>query len=77
MNTKFIPLDQVISAASALFLSCGVGLLKMLPGKFENIGDQVPVDFVSNAIICISASMAKQNKVQSRIATFRALCYIL
>jgi hypothetical protein len=30
----------------------------------ENIGDQVPVDYVSNAILGISFAMAKQNKVR-------------
>lgn len=44
-----------ISAAGAFYLSAGLGLLKIAIGNENNIGDQVPVDIVSNTVIVCGA----------------------
>ena len=47
---------DVISAAGALIVSCGMGVLKFLPGNPNNIGDVVPVDYVVNSVLaCVPA----------------------
>lgn len=48
-----------ISAAGAFYLSGGLGLLKICIGNKNNIGDQVPVDTVSNAVIVAAALFCK------------------
>lgn len=42
----------------------GLGFLKFLPGRMELVGDQVPVDIVSNAILacaCVNGNMDQYN----------------
>ena len=51
-----------VSAAGAIYLSAALGVTQQLPGSMHLIGDQVPVDFVSNTIICSTAAKARQNK---------------
>ena len=36
-----------------------IGILKILPGKLKNIGDQIPVDLVVNTVICAAALYCK------------------
>lgn len=48
-----------ISAAGAFYLSAGLGLLKIAIGNENNIGDQVPVDIVSNTVIVCGALFCK------------------
>ena len=52
---------DAVSAAGAVFLVVGLGYLSIMPGDVNKIGDHVPVDFVSNAIIMISADIARLN----------------
>eukprot|EP00474_Spongospora_subterranea_P005553 CRZ06011.1 hypothetical protein [Spongospora subterranea] len=42
---------DVISAAGALYVAVGLGVVRVLPGNPDHIGDIVPVDFVVNAIL--------------------------
>lgn len=51
-----------ISAAGAFYLSAGLGLLKIAIGNENNIGDQVPVDIVSNAVIVSAALFCKSGQ---------------
>jgi glycerone phosphate O-acyltransferase/fatty acyl-CoA reductase len=44
-----------VSAAGAFYLSVGLGLMKYSIGNPSNIGDQIPVDYVSNAVIVAAA----------------------
>jgi 1-acyl-sn-glycerol-3-phosphate acyltransferase len=48
-----------VSAAGAFYLSGGLGLLKIAIGNQNNIGDQIPVDLVSNAVIVCAALYCK------------------
>jgi len=54
--------DQALAAA-ALYLSAGVGFLKFFPGKMDMIGDQIPVDIVSNATLIATYLNAKKDSV--------------
>lgn len=47
-----------VSAAGAFYLSAGLGLLKVGIGNLDNIGDQIPVDFVCNTILVAAALQA-------------------
>ncbi len=42
---------DVISAAGAVYIAVGMGVIKFLPGSPKNVGDVIPVDYVANAII--------------------------
>jgi len=44
--------------AGALYILGGLGILKVLKGDPKIIGDQIPVDFCSNAIIVAGAKYA-------------------
>eukprot|EP01114_Cavostelium_apophysatum_P008017 TRINITY_DN2026_c0_g1_i1.p1 TRINITY_DN2026_c0_g1~~TRINITY_DN2026_c0_g1_i1.p1 ORF type:complete len:494 (-),score=126.94 TRINITY_DN2026_c0_g1_i1:36-1517(-) len=50
-------------AAGALFLASGVGFLKFFPCREDLVGDQVPVDIVSNATLIFTYQNAKQDRV--------------
>ena len=52
---------DTVSAAGALILSTGLGLLRIISGKEECIGDQIPVDLVVNAVICAAVFYCKPN----------------
>ena len=47
-----------VSAAGAFYLSAGLGLLKVGIGNLNNIGDQIPVDFVGNTILGAAGQLA-------------------
>lgn len=52
-----------ISAASALYVTVGVGVMKfMLTHQPDQIGDQVPADLVSNGIIAATADIAGEDR---------------
>ena len=53
-----------ISASSAVYFFIGLGILKYMQGNGDNIGDQVPVDFVSDFIIVAGAAMANSKKLE-------------
>mmetsp|Transcript_15877 Transcript_15877/g.31108 ORF Transcript_15877/g.31108 Transcript_15877/m.31108 type:complete len:1225 (+) Transcript_15877:37-3711(+) len=42
---------DVISAAGAVYLAAGLGVLRFLPGSPKSIADVVPVDYVANSIL--------------------------
>ena len=54
-------LDSV-SASAAIFLFAGLGILKHLNGNKHIIGDNVPVDFVSDFTIVVAAVKANTKK---------------
>jgi 1-acyl-sn-glycerol-3-phosphate acyltransferase len=53
---------DVISAAGAVYVAMGMGVIKFLEGANTNVGDVIPVDYVSNAIIVASAIIFKKRK---------------
>lgn len=53
---------DVISAAGAVFLAVGMGVVKFLQGDPENIGDVIPVDYVSNSILVSIPAIYNQNR---------------
>ena len=52
---------DVISAAGAVYLSVGLGVLKFLPGSEHNMGDVVPVDYVTNVILAAIPAISNRN----------------
>jgi len=50
---------EKVTMAGALYLLGGIGLLKVLKGDPKIVGDQIPVDFCSNAIIVAGARYAR------------------
>ena len=53
---------DVISAAGAVYLSVGLGVLKFLPGSEHNMADVVPVDYVTNVILGAIPAIRHQNR---------------
>lgn len=53
---------DVVSAAGAVYVACGLGVLKFLPGNPNNVADIVPVDTVINAMLCAIPSIAGQDR---------------
>eukprot|EP00750_Incisomonas_marina_P014133 INCI17608.4.p1 GENE.INCI17608.4~~INCI17608.4.p1 ORF type:complete len:1235 (+),score=194.75 INCI17608.4:93-3707(+) len=53
-----------VSAAGAVFLAGGLGLLKIIPGDMRGIADIVPVDTVVNYILVSALSVANTNSFQ-------------
>ena len=53
-----------VSAAGAIFLAAGFGILTILPGNPRSIADIVPVDIVSNAILVAAALKKPDGEVQ-------------
>jgi len=51
-----------VSAASAVFLLAGIGVVKYIEGDPAYLSDQVPVDFVADAMIVAAATYANCNK---------------
>lgn len=47
-----------INAAGSIYLAVALGILQYLPGDISLIGDQIPVDYVSNCIIAATALRA-------------------
>ena len=54
---------DTVSACGTVILFSGIGILKFLPGSLDCIGDQIPVDFVSDQIIVAAAYAANKKKV--------------
>ena len=52
---------DVISAAGAVYLSVGLGVLKFLPGSEHNMADVVPVDYVVNVVLGSIPAIAHQS----------------
>lgn len=52
-----------VSAAGAFYMSAGLGLLRYGIGNYDNIGDQIPVDYVSNSIIVAAAKFVGRTDV--------------
>jgi hypothetical protein len=53
---------DVISAAGAIYMSVGFGVLKMLPGSSTHVADCVPADYVVNAMIAAIPAIWGQDK---------------
>ena len=53
---------DVISAAGAVYLSVGLGVLKFLPGSEHHMADVVPVDYVTNIILGAIPAVRHQNR---------------
>ena len=53
---------DTVTAASAVYLLGGLGVMKFIHGDGSFISDQVPVDFVADAMIVASAVYANQHK---------------
>ena len=43
-----------VSAVGAILLFAGLGIVKTFKGDFDNLGDIVPVDIVSDYIIAVA-----------------------
>lgn len=55
---------DTLSAASALYVTAGMGIMKfMLAHRPSRIGDQVPADIVSNSLICATADVAMEDRL--------------
>ena len=46
-----------IGLAGGIYMIAGLGILRDIPGDENNIGDQVPVDIVSNQILASMPSL--------------------
>jgi len=53
---------DVVSAAGAVFVAVGMGVVKFLPGSPLNIGDVIPVDYVSNSILVAISAIYDQDR---------------
>lgn len=54
---------DTISAAGALYFMAGLGILHEVQGNLNNVGDQIPVDYVSDAIIVAAAAFAGSKNI--------------
>ena len=55
---------DTVSACGALILFSGIGIVKFLPGNIDSVGDQIPVDYVTDMIIVAAAYAAnKRGKI--------------
>ncbi len=54
---------DTVSAAGALYLLGGIGLIKVCKGDPTVIGDQIPVDICSDTIIVATALYANQKDI--------------
>eukprot|EP00742_Colponemidia_sp_Colp-10_P010413 GILJ01011431.1.p1 GENE.GILJ01011431.1~~GILJ01011431.1.p1 ORF type:complete len:1177 (+),score=214.25 GILJ01011431.1:40-3570(+) len=55
---------DVVTAAGAIFMTCGVGLLRVAWGDNEVIGDQIPADYVADLIIVAGAFCRPTNEIR-------------
>lgn len=53
---------DTFSAAGGITLAGGVGIVNYVHGNGNNIADLVPVDFVSNIIIAVTALQANKSQ---------------
>lgn len=51
---------DALTAAGAVYIACGLGVLKFVPGKLTSIADIVPVDYVVNVILSSVPAVADQ-----------------
>ena len=42
---------DAITAAGAVYMSCGLGILNLIPGQMDNVSDLIPADIVVNSIL--------------------------
>ena len=54
---------DTVSAAGAIYFLCGLGILNYVQGDMKKIGDQIPVDYVSDCIIAAAACFANSNEL--------------
>ena len=54
---------DTISAATAVYLTGAIGMVRDLNGIVDYIGDQIPVDFCSNLIIAATADIINKNEL--------------
>ena len=55
---------DTVSAASALYVTTGMGIMKfMLAHRPSRIGDQVPADIVTNSLLCATADVSMENRL--------------
>eukprot|EP01120_Amphizonella_sp_Union-15-10_P010869 TRINITY_DN4505_c0_g1_i6.p1 TRINITY_DN4505_c0_g1~~TRINITY_DN4505_c0_g1_i6.p1 ORF type:complete len:1140 (-),score=214.44 TRINITY_DN4505_c0_g1_i6:109-3528(-) len=54
-DTPFPGWTDTVSAAGAIYLYTGLGILKIIPGAPDNIGDLVPCDYVVNMMLSVAA----------------------
>lgn len=52
---------DAVSASGSVYLAAGLGVATILTGNHEIISDQIPVDYVSNAILILAAWVAGKN----------------
>lgn len=64
MKTPVPGWTDTISAAGALSLIAGMGLISFIHGKNNNIADLIPVDIVSNMIIVGTAHHANKRELK-------------
>lgn len=54
---------DTVTAASAIYLTAGLGVLKYLEADPKVISDQIPVDFVGDSMIVAAATYANSHKL--------------
>ena len=57
----FVGWVDAVSAATAVYITGCLGMLRDLNGMMDYIGDQIPVDFCSNLIIASTADIMNKN----------------
>ena len=55
---------DTVSAAGALYLLGGIGLIQVTHGNKHVVGDQVPVDYVVDSIIVAAAAYARTKELK-------------
>ncbi len=54
---------DAITAAGAVYVASGMGVLKALPGRLDSIADLIPVDYVVNATLALIPAVFGQDKI--------------
>ncbi|KAL9643588.1 hypothetical protein ABK040_010201 [Willaertia magna] len=68
LNEPFPGWIDSISAGAAVYLFIGLGVLRVIPGRYDAISDQIPVDYVVNCILVgISDVLTNNNKLLNRL----------
>ena len=49
-----------VGAGATLFLASGLGMLSILQGNPDGVGDQIPVDIVANVILCAPLRLTQE-----------------
>ena len=63
-NEPFPGWVDALTAAGSIFYTVGLGVMTLLPIDLNSIGDNVPVDNVTDYIIAVTAHTAKQNTLE-------------